>query len=700
MERLREGRGEAFDAELQRVAGDPRRPAKDRLNAIRLLAANAPRLPEAFLMDLAGDSLAEVRSQAAWLAGLRPAVTLAPVLGRLLEDEDPFVRRRAAESLTRATSGEVIAPLVARLNDPDRLVRYVAMVALSHHRTGEWIEAALRAASPQARMRALVAAHLRREPVADDRAATVMSSLLGEELVSAEDQLDRLRLLGLVRSGLESRPELKSRVSSFLLDRFPSPHAPVRFEQARLLGEYRVEAAFGRLLAALEAEPDPVVQFHLAQALGRLPRGWTEAEQARLVKWLHRTQAGWFADLGDKGFEFPAFWNTVLESLVAHHAPALTRDLAPIDFGSALGGALMDALAAVPEKAGQLMAIYRANTNAMVQRRALLALGRSGGERAQRFLLTEYHRLSSAGANDAALASAILRGWAEKPDAVTMPFLVHEGLFHDDAEVVRAAAAAVVRAPALARRVLAEGEGPVGREPQALLAEELMTEMMRRPQLFRAYDQVLAVGAGLKREQGADRGRLDDAARQAGLQFWRDWFRQQFKREFQPVAESEPGRSDEALHRFLLSDAVRGGDAQRGRRVYEKAQCHTCHGGAGETRAALFGPDLAGVTRRLSRAEVADSLVYPSKQVAERFKAVEIELQDGEVLSGFVTEQTGEHVVLAERERVRRIPRGSIKAQRPQAASLMPAGLLAGLDWEEIRDLVAFLEEGQPPPAR
>ena len=131
-------------------------------------------------------------------------------------------------------------------------------------------------------------------------------------------------------------------------------------------------------------------------------------------------------------------------------------------------------------------------------------------------------------------------------------------------------------------------------------------------------------------------------------------------------------------------------------RVYEKLQCNSCHGG-GVTpgqEGKLFGPDLAGVARRLTRQELADAIVYPSKQVADRFKAYEIELEDASPLSGFITEQNEKEVTLADREQVHRIPRSKIRAIKPQSTSLMPERVLNHLSWEEINDLIAFLDEG------
>jgi len=98
------------------------------------------------------------------------------------------------------------------------------------------------------------------------------------------------------------------------------------------------------------------------------------------------------------------------------------------------------------------------------------------------------------------------------------------------------------------------------------------------------------------------------------------------------------------------------------------------------------------VTRRLKPEEIADSLVYPSKQVADRFKAKVIHLRGAAPLTGFITEETEEMVSLVDQERVHRIPRKKVLHLAPQESSLMPERLLNRLSWEEIRDLMAYLE--------
>ena len=132
---------------------------------------------------------------------------------------------------------------------------------------------------------------------------------------------------------------------------------------------------------------------------------------------------------------------------------------------------------------------------------------------------------------------------------------------------------------------------------------------------------------------------------------------------------------------MILRAELGVGDAMRGVKVYERLQCNSCHGG-GVTpgqEGRLFGPDLSGITRRLSRQELADAIVYPSKQVAERFQARVVLLKEGEPIAGFITEQTEDSITLAARDEVHRIPRSRIRAIEPPPSttcaseSMLPA---------------------------
>jgi putative heme-binding domain-containing protein len=161
----------------------------------------------------------------------------------------------------------------------------------------------------------------------------------------------------------------------------------------------------------------------------------------------------------------------------------------------------------------------------------------------------------------------------------------------------------------------------------------------------------------------------------------------------EPVAANKPERPDPEIYNTILLTSIESGDAMRGRKIYERYLCNSCHAG-GQTpgqEGRLFGPDLTGVTSRLTRAELADAMVYPSKQVADRFKAVGLTLKDGRELTGFVTERTADHVTFADATTVYRLRPNEIEKQAPQEKSLMPEGLLRALSDQEIAHLLKFL---------
>ena len=134
------------------------------------------------------------------------------------------------------------------------------------------------------------------------------------------------------------------------------------------------------------------------------------------------------------------------------------------------------------------------------------------------------------------------------------------------------------------------------------------------------------------------------------------------------------------------------GNAESGRALYLRAGCYACHGGIADRKTTIFGPALNGVTLRLKRKELADAIVYPSKDVVERFRASVVVTDSGRTLAGFITEKSDEFVSVTDlRNNVTRIPAADVEEIVDQKKSLMPDRLLSRFSDEQIRDLLAFL---------
>src|SRR6185312_2570728 len=90
-ESLRRALGKDTEAVLQQAALDRKRRLSQRLRAVRLVAPEFDELSESFVKRMAKDASWEIRSQAAWLIGIRLRTDETPTLLTLLADKDAFV---------------------------------------------------------------------------------------------------------------------------------------------------------------------------------------------------------------------------------------------------------------------------------------------------------------------------------------------------------------------------------------------------------------------------------------------------------------------------------------------------------------------------------------------------------------------------------------------------------------------------------
>jgi putative heme-binding domain-containing protein len=147
----------------------------------------------------------------------------------------------------------------------------------------------------------------------------------------------------------------------------------------------------------------------------------------------------------------------------------------------------------------------------------------------------------------------------------------------------------------------------------------------------------------------------------------------------------------------LLNRSGAGGSMDRGRKVFQDTGCIQCHKIEGE--GGTVGPDLIGVARRLAPRELLESIVEPSKVVADAYAGVQIATNDGALYSGRIDREDDRVIVLrpAPPAEVVTIPKAEIAERRRSEQSNMPVGMLNVLREEQILDLLAYLL-GDPQP--
>jgi putative membrane-bound dehydrogenase-like protein len=145
------------------------------------------------------------------------------------------------------------------------------------------------------------------------------------------------------------------------------------------------------------------------------------------------------------------------------------------------------------------------------------------------------------------------------------------------------------------------------------------------------------------------------------------------------------------------------GDAKKGDAIFHSlqgvacAKCHQVNGQGGEA-----GPALTGVGAKYNRAQLVESVLYPSKQIFDGYQQTLIRTKDGNTYAGSVRGETQDELTLLDAENRKTVIRKStIDRRKVSELSLMPEGLHTGLKPQEFADLISYLESlKEPAPAK
>ena len=150
-----------------------------------------------------------------------------------------------------------------------------------------------------------------------------------------------------------------------------------------------------------------------------------------------------------------------------------------------------------------------------------------------------------------------------------------------------------------------------------------------------------------------------------------------------------------AMLEKMLTDLPEG-DVRRGHEVFmgKKGACNTCHKlGYGGGR---LGPDLTNIGRVRNRRDIVEALIFPSASIVRGYEPITAELDDGRVVSGIISSESADEIVVAiDAQKTSHVARSGIVQILPSAVSSMPNGLITLLSQQELADLVAFLQSDQ-----
>lgn len=137
----------------------------------------------------------------------------------------------------------------------------------------------------------------------------------------------------------------------------------------------------------------------------------------------------------------------------------------------------------------------------------------------------------------------------------------------------------------------------------------------------------------------------------------------------------------------------------RGRDLFQSkhgAGCHKCH--ALEGVGNVFAPALAGIATRVDGEFVVRSMLEPSAAITEGFVTQVFTMQDGDVHSGIVLQETGQAIKLVAADGVVvTLPRKSIADRQGTKTSAMPE-FAETLRARDVADLTAYVLSTKASP--
>jgi quinoprotein glucose dehydrogenase len=144
-------------------------------------------------------------------------------------------------------------------------------------------------------------------------------------------------------------------------------------------------------------------------------------------------------------------------------------------------------------------------------------------------------------------------------------------------------------------------------------------------------------------------------------------------------------------------ETLAGGDAERGGMIFRDradVSCMRCH--SINKVGGNAGPDLAGVLTRngggdKGREYILESILYPSKKIAQGFETIALHTNDGDVVAGLFKAEDDKEVTLdVPNVGLTKVAKSNIKS-RQGGLSAMPDDISKTLSKQDLRDLVEFL---------
>ncbi len=643
-------------------------PTRYRIRAMQLMQLYGPNPPIALLLELSKDKNEVVRANAVKWMGIYSDEDTHNRLIELLDDSDRTVRRKACESLVRSGQTAPIEALANMLGSDDRFEAWAARRLLERNDPKSLRQTVLTSDKTRVFNRGALALLIAQPSSENALDVLRRASRRMTRFVSDRDFIDMLRLMQIAVMQGDVAPDRLTPLRDQLAEEFPAGSPKMNRELIRLLAYLQASSILDRYIAYLDGDAAKEDKVHLAMYMQFIKDGWTTEQKLKLLDFMAK------AHEDEGGISYALYIGNATRDIA--RSLSLRESIQVIQRGAEWPDAALGALYKLPkqldddtraalEKMDETIDSRDDISSKQLMVGIVAVLARDGRESSMDYLRKIWDR-------NPERREPVAMGLAQDPAGKNWEYLVKS---------------LPILEPGTARAVIRK-LNTVDRT-----AEE--------PEYFR---QVIMCGL-----QFQDKG-ADEAIRllekwtwttqgdtpgdwKLTLKSWQAWFAESYPDYPEAKLPEEPEDSKwkfEQLNDFITGDEGRDGDPERGALVFQKALCDKCHR-YGDTGEAM-GPDLTSLTKRFTRKEILQSVLFPSHIVSSQYAAKTLVMVDGRQIAGMVAPgPEGQKIVLksdGEKESVRE---EDIDEVMPNKTSAMPIGLFDELTLEEIADLFSYL---------
>lgn len=667
--------GDSWSSQLRGVALSPNNPPAYRTRALELMQLFGPVPSPALLGELTQVNNEEVRAKAAYLLGLRNSPATKRLLIKLLDDDEPKVRRLACESLLRIEEAPDFEELKRMLISEDQFETWSARQLLQKIPNEDWIDEILETENQRLFVQGALALMITDPSKQNAYSVLARISEYMRGFVSDRNFVDMLRIvqLGLVRGEVD--PEDIPAFANDMAKEFPSGNSVMNREIVRILAYLKVDSIADRYALYLKSDQvDEVEKVHLAMYLPFIQGEWSSKQRLDVLEYMEA------ARIREGGGSYE------------HYVMKATRDFAQsltkedvdevLRRGHEWPNAALRSLYLLPNEIdsatiSRLIRIderirdYDDDSYNQLKTGIIAILAGSGDDKSMDYLKEIWFR-------DPERRSMVALGLAENPEGENWTLLVASLQDLDEKS---------------GGRVLSQ-----------------LRSVNQRPEEVEYYRQLILLGERLGSNGAAnaikllefwtgEQVSLEGDSWETSIEAWQGWFAStypDFPPAVMPVASDESKWDFDELLEYLESDEAREVDAEHGKELFVSATCAKCHRFGSD--GASVGPDLTNVARRFTRRELLQSIMFPSHVISDQYSTKTVITLDGKQHTGMIAQDAEGNVVVLKKDATRvEIAPDEIEEMVPSIVSSMPNGLLEELTQEEIADLFAYLGAARKP---